>query len=75
MVRQNLINLEKSATEYLSKLNIKIKKVVKQATIVSKVNQNAYAKYDNRKAIYKEFKPGDQVHLLIPNSTNKLYAR
>ncbi|GFU81545.1 retrovirus-related Pol polyprotein from transposon 297 [Trichonephila clavipes] len=39
------------------------------------MQQGSYAKYLNRQKKHREFAPGDQVLVLISDSTNKLYAR
>ncbi|XP_035232974.1 uncharacterized protein LOC118204789 [Stegodyphus dumicola] len=54
-------------------MNLEI--AAEQAFIIAELKQGAYVRYANRRAIYKEFNPGDQVYLLIPDSSNKLYAR
>ncbi|GBN31917.1 Transposon Ty3-G Gag-Pol polyprotein [Araneus ventricosus] len=45
------------------------------ASLTTAKKQNSYALYFNRGKRMKEFKKGELVYLLIPDSTNKLYAR
>ena len=49
-----------------------MEKAAAEASLTEEVKQ---AKYANQRAVYKEFRSGDQLYLLIPDSSNKLYAR
>ncbi|GFS75684.1 retrovirus-related Pol polyprotein from transposon 297 [Trichonephila clavipes] len=64
-----------SVESYLKKLKEKLEVATHKAKLTSDVQQDSYAKYYNRKKKHREFAPGDQVLVLIPDSTNKLYAR
>ena len=69
------LNNGKSAVEYLQQLKINLERAATEASLTAEVKQGAYAKYANRRAVYKEFQPGDKVYLLIPDSSNKICAR
>ena len=65
------LNICKSAVKYLQQLKINMEKAAAEASLTEEVKQ---AKYANQRAVYKEFRSGDQLYLLIPDSNKKLYA-
>ncbi|GFX26527.1 retrovirus-related Pol polyprotein from transposon 17.6 [Trichonephila clavipes] len=69
------LNMKRSVESYLKKLKEKLEVATHKAKLTSDVQQGSYAKYYNRQKKHREFAPGDQVLVLIPDSTNKLYAR
>ncbi|GFX51658.1 protein NYNRIN [Trichonephila clavipes] len=69
------LNMKESVESYLKKLKEKLEVETHKAKLRSDVQQSSYAKYYNRQKKHREFAPGDQVLVLIPDSTNKLYAR
>ncbi|XP_055936794.1 uncharacterized protein LOC129966395 [Argiope bruennichi] len=69
------LNMEKSVVDYLQEQKINLERAAEEASLIASGKQQAYAEYFNRRTASKEFKPGDQVYLLIPDSSNKLYAR
>ncbi|GFW22454.1 retrovirus-related Pol polyprotein from transposon 412 [Trichonephila clavipes] len=69
------LNMKGSVESYLKKLKEKLEVATHKAKLTSDVQQGSYAKYYNRQKKHREFAPGDQVLVLIPDSTNKLYAR
>ncbi|GFV84363.1 retrovirus-related Pol polyprotein from transposon 412 [Trichonephila clavipes] len=69
------LNIKRSLESYLKKLQEKLEVATHKAKLTSNVQQGSYAKYYNRQKKHREFAPGDQVLVLIPDSTNKLYAR
>ena len=69
------LNLSNSAVDYLQELKINLEKAADLASLTAAAKQEAYAHYFNRRKEMKEFKNGDSVYLLIPDSNNKLYAR
>ncbi|GBO46312.1 hypothetical protein AVEN_88632-1, partial [Araneus ventricosus] len=69
------LNMKKSAVDYLQELKINFEIAAKQASIIAAGKQKTYADYFNRRTKSKEFSIGEQVYLLIPDSSNKLYAR
>ncbi|GFW30012.1 hypothetical protein TNCV_1593301 [Trichonephila clavipes] len=69
------LNMKGSVESYLKKLKEKLEVAIHKAKLTSDVQQGSYAKYYNRQKKHREFAPGDQVLVLIPDSTNKLYAR
>ncbi|GFW40139.1 hypothetical protein TNCV_5118221 [Trichonephila clavipes] len=69
------LNMKGSVESYLKKLKEKLEVATHKAKLTSDVLQGSYAKYYNRQKKHREFAPGDQVLVLIPDSTNKLYAR
>ncbi|GBO43896.1 hypothetical protein AVEN_21414-1 [Araneus ventricosus] len=52
-----------------------MEQAAEQVKIFSERKQQTYSDYFNSKTTSKSFMPGDQVYLLIPDSSNKLYAR
>ncbi|GFV89265.1 hypothetical protein TNCV_285981 [Trichonephila clavipes] len=69
------LNMKGSVESYMKKLKEKLEVATHKAKLTSDVQQGSYAKYYNRQKKHREFAPGDQVLVLIPDSTNKLYAR
>ncbi|GFV82264.1 retrovirus-related Pol polyprotein from transposon 17.6 [Trichonephila clavipes] len=69
------LNMKGSVERYLKKLKEKLEVATHKAKLTSDVQQGSYTKYYNRQKKHREFAPGDQVLVLIPDSTNKLYAR
>ncbi|GFY28974.1 retrovirus-related Pol polyprotein from transposon opus [Trichonephila clavipes] len=61
--------------ELFEKAKRKLEVATHKAKLISDVQQGSYAKYYNRQKKHREFAPGDQVLVLIPDSTNNLYAR
>ncbi|GFU67913.1 hypothetical protein TNCV_1364571 [Trichonephila clavipes] len=60
--------------ELFEKAKRKVRSSNPQSKVKSDVQQGSYAKYYNKQKKHREFAPGDQVLVLIPDSTNKLYA-
>ena len=60
--------------EYLQQLEKSLERAAAEASSTAEVKQGAYAKYDNRRTVYKELQPEDQLYLLIRDSSKKLYA-
>ncbi|XP_035228920.1 uncharacterized protein LOC118201016 [Stegodyphus dumicola] len=69
------LNMKQSVVDYLQEMKINLERAADQASLIASEKQAAYSNYFNRRAIPKEFKVGDKVYLLIPDSSNKLYAR
>ncbi|GFU02483.1 retrovirus-related Pol polyprotein from transposon 17.6 [Trichonephila clavipes] len=69
------VNMKGSVESYLKKLKEKLEIATHKAKFTSDVQPGSYAKYYNRQKKHREFAPGDQVLVLIPDSTNKLDAR
>ncbi|GFW53038.1 retrovirus-related Pol polyprotein from transposon 17.6 [Trichonephila clavipes] len=69
------LNMKGSVESFLKKLKEKLEVATDKAKLTSDVQQGSYAKYYNRQKKHREFAPRDQVLVLIPDSTNKLYAR
>ncbi|GBN64760.1 hypothetical protein AVEN_99713-1 [Araneus ventricosus] len=61
-------------SKYLEDLKSKFEVAAEQAKLVSAVQQENTAYYHNLRSSNKVFKVRDQVIVLIPNSTNKLFA-
>ncbi|GBO08245.1 hypothetical protein AVEN_26543-1 [Araneus ventricosus] len=68
-------NISQSAVDYLQELKLKMEQAAEQVKIFAERKQQTYADYFKRKTTSKSFMPGDQIYLLIPDSSNKLYAR
>ncbi|XP_055944323.1 uncharacterized protein LOC129975294 [Argiope bruennichi] len=64
-----------SISKYLENLKSKLEKAAEQAKLVSAVQQENAAYYHNLRSSNRVYKVGDQVIVLIPDSTNKLFAR
>ena len=69
------LNMKGSVENYLKELRKRLEVATEKAKLTSGVQQGNYAKYYNSRRKYREFVPGDQVLVLVPDSTNKLYAR
>ncbi|CAL1288441.1 unnamed protein product [Larinioides sclopetarius] len=69
------LNLKGSVENYLKELRGKLEVATRKAKLTSEVQQSKYAEYYNIRKKPREFIQGDQVLVLIPDSTNKLYAR
>ncbi|GFS88206.1 retrovirus-related Pol polyprotein from transposon 412 [Trichonephila clavipes] len=69
------LNMKGLVESYLKKLKEKLEVATHKAKLTSDVQQGSYAKYYNRQKKHREFAPGDQLLVLIPDSMNKLYAR
>ncbi|GBN49957.1 Transposon Ty3-I Gag-Pol polyprotein [Araneus ventricosus] len=69
------LNLSNSAVDYLQELKINLERAADLASLTTAKKQNSYAHYFNRGKRMEEFKKSELVYLLIPDSTNKLYAR
>ncbi|GFS82284.1 retrovirus-related Pol polyprotein from transposon 297 [Nephila pilipes] len=69
------LNIGKSVVDYLQEQKINLEMAAEQASLIASGRQEAYARYFNRKARSKSFEMGEKVYLLIPDSTNKLYAQ
>ncbi|GFV82678.1 retrovirus-related Pol polyprotein from transposon 17.6 [Trichonephila clavipes] len=69
------LNMKGSVESYLKKLKEKLEVATHKAKLISDVQQGNYAKYYNRQKKHREFAPGYQVLVLIPDSMNKLHAR
>ncbi|GFU12221.1 retrovirus-related Pol polyprotein from transposon 17.6 [Trichonephila clavipes] len=69
------LNMKGSVESYSKNLKEKLEVPTHKAKLTNDVQQGSYAKYYNRQKKHREFAPGDQVLVLIPDSTNKLYAR
>lgn len=68
-------NLSKSSASYLQELKTRLETVTQQAELITNRQQKSYVHHYNLRRRYKEFKEGDLVVALTPDSTNKLYAR
>ena len=61
--------------KYLEELEANLKQAAQFAIEHSREKQVQYVNQYNKKARHKEFKPGDQIIVLYPMSTNKLMSR
>ncbi|GBN04200.1 hypothetical protein AVEN_188667-1 [Araneus ventricosus] len=68
-------NISQSAVDYLQELKLKMEQDAEQVKIFAERKQQSYADYFNKNTTSKSFRPGDQIYLLIPDSSIKLYAR
>ncbi|GBM82490.1 hypothetical protein AVEN_202389-1 [Araneus ventricosus] len=68
-------NISQSVVDYLQELKLKMEQATERVKIFAEWKQQSYADSFNRNTTSKSFRPGDQVYLLIPDSSNKLYAR
>ena len=64
------VGATKTVSEYLTDLRTKLKDIHEYAE-----RQEKYVAYYNRRAGVKEMKTGEQVIVLLPDSTNKLLSR
>ncbi|GFS38588.1 integrase_H2C2 domain-containing protein [Nephila pilipes] len=62
-------------SKYLEELKSKLESAAKQAKLVSAVQPEKIAYYHNLRSSDRVFKVGNQVIMLIPDSTCKLFAR
>ena len=65
----------KTVTEYLTDLQIKLKEIHDSADQHTKQEQQRYVDHYNERAIDKHFTVGQQVIVLIPDSTKKMISR
>ncbi|GFY56145.1 hypothetical protein TNIN_160951, partial [Trichonephila inaurata madagascariensis] len=68
-------NISQSAADYLQEMKIKMEKAAESASLTAAQKQKAYEDYFNKRSSVKNFSIGGQVVLLIPDSSNKIYAR
>ncbi|GFX97670.1 retrovirus-related Pol polyprotein from transposon 17.6 [Trichonephila clavipes] len=68
-------NISQSAADYRQEMKINMEKAAESASLTAAQKQKAYGDYLNKRSSVKNFSIGDQVVLLIPNSSNKIYAR
>ncbi|GFW95721.1 retrovirus-related Pol polyprotein from transposon 17.6 [Trichonephila clavipes] len=68
-------NISQSAVDYLQEMKINMEKAAESASLTAAQKQKAYGDYFNKRSSVKNFSIGEQVVLLIPNSSNKIYAR
>jgi transposase InsO family protein len=65
----------KTVPQYLKDLKVRLERAAEQAQLTAQVQQERMAHYYNLRSSCKKYKEGDRVVVLIPDSTNKLYAR
>ncbi|GFQ83628.1 retrovirus-related Pol polyprotein from transposon 17.6 [Trichonephila clavata] len=70
-----LTNISQSAADYLQEMKIKMEKAAESASLTAAQKQKSYGDYFNKRSSVKNFSIGEQVVLLIPDSSNKIYAR
>ncbi|GFV46389.1 retrovirus-related Pol polyprotein from transposon opus [Trichonephila clavipes] len=68
-------NISQSAADYLQEMKINMEKAAESASLTAAQKQKAYGDYFNKRSSVKNFSIGEQVILLIPDSSNKIYAR
>ncbi|GFV22151.1 retrovirus-related Pol polyprotein from transposon 17.6 [Trichonephila clavipes] len=68
-------NISQSAADYLQEMKINMEKAAERASLTAAQKQKAYGDYFNKRSSVKNFSIGEQVVLLIPDSSNKIYAR
>ncbi|GFX83250.1 hypothetical protein TNCV_4988441 [Trichonephila clavipes] len=68
-------NISQSAADYLQEMKINMEKAAESASLTVAQKQKAYGDYFNKRSSVKNFSIGEQVVLLIPDSSNKIYAR
>ncbi|GFU32785.1 hypothetical protein TNCV_318261 [Trichonephila clavipes] len=68
-------NISQSAADYLQGMKINMEKAAESASLTAAQKQKAYGDYFNKRSSVKNFSIGEQVVLLIPDSSNKIYAR
>ncbi|XP_035205080.1 uncharacterized protein LOC118180044 [Stegodyphus dumicola] len=61
--------------KYLQDLKERLKRAAEQADLTSEIQQGRMAQYYNLRSSSKTFEIGDRVVVLIPDSSNRLYAR
>ncbi|GFY29214.1 retrovirus-related Pol polyprotein from transposon 17.6 [Trichonephila clavipes] len=69
------MNISQSAADYLQEMRINMEKASESASLTAAQKQNSYGDYFNKRSSVKNFSTGEQVLLLIPDSSNKIYAR
>ncbi|GFU46080.1 retrovirus-related Pol polyprotein from transposon 17.6 [Trichonephila clavipes] len=67
-------NISQSATDYLQKIKINMERAAESAFLTAAQKQKAYGDYFNKSSV-KNFSIGEPVGLLIPDSSNKIFAR
>ncbi|GFR27757.1 retrovirus-related Pol polyprotein from transposon 17.6 [Trichonephila clavata] len=68
-------NISQSAADYLQEMKIKMEKAAESISLTAAQKQKSYGDYFNKRSSVKNFSIGEQVVLLIPDSSNKIYAR
>ncbi|GFW74102.1 hypothetical protein TNCV_4176481 [Trichonephila clavipes] len=68
-------NISQSAADYLQEMKINMEKAAESASLTAAQKQKAYGDYFNKRSSVKSFSIGEKVVLLIPDSSNKIYAR
>ncbi|GFU75630.1 hypothetical protein TNCV_2863441 [Trichonephila clavipes] len=68
-------NISQSAADYLQEMKINMEKAAESASLTAAQKQKAYGDYFNKRSSVKNFSIGEQVILLISDSSNKIYAR
>ncbi|GFU27549.1 retrovirus-related Pol polyprotein from transposon 17.6 [Trichonephila clavipes] len=68
-------NISQSAADYLQEMKINMEKAAESASLTAAQKQKAYGDYFNKRSSVKNFSIGEQVVLLKPDSSNKIYAR
>ncbi|GFX17232.1 retrovirus-related Pol polyprotein from transposon 17.6 [Trichonephila clavipes] len=68
-------NISQSAADYLQEMKINMEKAAESASLTAAQKQKSYGDYFNKRSSVKNFSIGEQVVLLIPDSSNKIYAR
>ncbi|GFX18903.1 retrovirus-related Pol polyprotein from transposon 17.6 [Trichonephila clavipes] len=68
-------NISQSAADYLQEMKINMEKAAESSSLTAAQKQKAYGDYFNKRSSVKNFSIGEQVVLLIPDSSNKIYAR
>ncbi|GFX12211.1 hypothetical protein TNCV_1103291 [Trichonephila clavipes] len=72
-------NISQSAADYLQEMKINMEKAAESASLTAAqkllFNCCSYGDYFNKRSSVKNFSIGEQVVLLIPDSSNKIYAR
>ncbi|GFX64062.1 transposon Ty3-I Gag-Pol polyprotein [Trichonephila clavipes] len=66
-------NISQSAVDYLQEMKINMEKAAESASLTAAQKQKAYGDYFNKRSSVKNFSIGEQVVLLIPDSSNKIY--
>ncbi|GFQ96556.1 integrase catalytic domain-containing protein [Trichonephila clavata] len=68
-------NISQSTADYLQEMKIKMEKAAESASLTAAQKQKSYGDYFNKRSSVKNFSIGEQVVLLIPDSSNKICAR
>ncbi|GFR10712.1 transposon Ty3-I Gag-Pol polyprotein [Trichonephila clavata] len=68
-------NISQSAADFIQEMKIKMEKAAESASLTAAQKQKNYGDYFNKRSSVKNFSIGEQVVLLIPDSSNKIYAR